>query len=182
MTAGPAQENAQWVSGPRWASIGSKEWSVRLAMNVRTRNKPSAAFSACLAICLFVLPVDFSWAATTIYKCFSLLYTDEPCKDGEQLNIRAGDADPVAVARLERERDALEQSAARRTAETRRDTDLAYVPVEEGGSYDQGPAYVSAYGFGSSPFMQHHPMRPRQPKAHHMRHQARHPPFIVPRR
>jgi hypothetical protein len=49
-------------------------------------------------------------AKTPIYKCLDknlgLLYTDEPCKDGEQLNIRAGDADSAAVARPERQRDA----------------------------------------------------------------------------
>src|SRR5262245_65807441 len=46
-------------------------------------------------------------ASTPIYKCFdkhlALVYTDVPCKDGEQLDLRAGDADPAAVARLERE-------------------------------------------------------------------------------
>jgi hypothetical protein len=39
-------------------------------------------------------------------KNLGVLYTDEPCKEGEQLNVRAGDADPAAVARLERQRDA----------------------------------------------------------------------------
>jgi hypothetical protein len=86
------------------------------------------------------------------------------------------------VARLERERDALDQSAAQRMADTRRDTVFSYESVEERGSYDYGPAYASAYGFVPYPFMHNHPMRPRQPKSHHMRHFAPHPPFIVPRR
>src|SRR5437016_7592482 len=64
-------------------------------------------------------------ADTAIYKCFDnhlgLVYTDLPCKDGEKLDIRAGDADPAAVARLERMRDQLDQSAARRIVDDRRD-------------------------------------------------------------
>ena len=60
---------------------------------------------------------------STIYKCFDrnlgVLYTDQPCK-GEQLEIRAGDADPNAVAALERERDALSRSMAQRIADQRR--------------------------------------------------------------
>jgi hypothetical protein len=176
------------------ASIGNKEWGVRLDVNVRTGNKPTVASGACLALCLVVLTAGSAWAAATpIYKCFDknlgLLYTDEPCKDGEQLNIRAGDADPAAVARLERARDALDQSAAQRMADDRRDAALveraalmAYAPAEERGANDYGPAYVSDYGFVSHPFMHHHPMQRRQPKLHHMRHFAPHPPFIVPRR
>ena len=49
---------------------------------------------------------------TTIYKCFdhhlSLVYTDAPCKEGERMNIDAGDANPVAVAKLEHARDMIE--------------------------------------------------------------------------
>jgi len=64
-------------------------------------------------------------ADTPIYKCvdknLAVLYTDQPCKDGERMNIRPGDADPAAVARLERERDALDRSSAQRIADERRD-------------------------------------------------------------
>jgi hypothetical protein len=163
-------------------------------MNEGPGTRPSVARGACLALYLVVLLVGRGWAATTsINKCFDknlgLLYTDEPCKDGEQLNIRAGDADPRAVARLERERDALDQSLAQRIADDRRDaalvenaTGTGYEPTEERGSYDYGPAYASGYGFVSHPFMHHHPMRARHPKSHHMRHFAPHPPFMVPRR
>lgn len=60
---------------------------------------------------------------STIYKCFDrnlgVLYTDQPCK-GEPLEIRAGDADPNAVAALEREREALSRSMAQRIADQRR--------------------------------------------------------------
>lgn len=163
-------------------------------MNVRTGKKRSLAGGACFALCLLVLTASSGWAATTpIYKCFDknlgLLYTDEPCKDGEQLNIRAGDADPAAVAQLERQRDALDQSAAQRMADQRRPaaerdgtSRLGYEPVEERESFDYGPASVSDYGFVSYPFTRHHPVRPRHPKAHHMRHFAPPPPYVVPRR
>jgi hypothetical protein len=158
-----------------------------LDMNMRTGKKPRVASGASLGLCLLVLGAGCGWAATTpIYKCLDrnlgLLYTDEPCKDGEELDIRAGNADPAAVSRLERERDMLDQSAAQRMADAGRDTVLAYEPVEERGSYDYGPAYGFGYGFMPGPFVRHHPKRPRQIKSHHLRHFAPHPPFIVPRR
>jgi len=161
---------------------------------VRAAKKPRLAAGACFALGLLVLPASSGWAATTpIYKCFDknlgLLYTDEPCKDGEQLNIRAGDADSSAVARLERQRDALDQSAAQRMADQRRAaaeggdaSRLRYEPAEERESSDYGPAYDSDYGFVSYRFRHHHPLRPRHPKPHHMRQFAPPPPHILPRR
>jgi hypothetical protein len=163
-------------------------------MNVRTGKKPRLAAGACFALGLLVLPASSGWAATTaIYKCFDkhlgLLYTDEPCKDGEQLNIRAGDADSAAVARLERQRDALYQSAAQRMADQRRAaaeggdvSRLRYEPAEERESSDYGPAYDSDYGFVSYRFRHHHPVRPRHPKPHQMRQFAPPPPHVLPRR
>jgi hypothetical protein len=162
-------------------------------MNARTGKKRSLADGGCFALCLLVLTAGSAWAATTpIYKCFDknlgLLYTDEPCNGGEQLDIRAGDADPGAVARLERQRDALDQSAAQRMADQRRtaaEGDRAsrflYEPVEERGSSGYGPEYVSDYGFVSYPVMHHHAVRSRHPKPHHMRHFAPPPPRVVPR-
>jgi hypothetical protein len=159
-------------------------------MKVRIKN-PGIVRGACLACCLVVVTAA-SWAATTpIYKCLDknlgLLYTDQPCKEGEQLNIRPGDADPAAVARLEHQRDALDQSASQRIADLRRpaaDTAsasrLRYEPLDERGSYDYGPAYVSDYGSVSHRFMHHQAMGPR-PKPR-MRHFAPPPPYFVPRR
>lgn len=147
---------------------------------------------ACLTCCLLML-TGGSWAATTpIYKCFDknlgLLYTDEPCKEGEQLNIRAGDADPAAVARLERQRDALDQSASQRIADLRRAAAegqgaprLQYEPLDERGSYDYAPAYVSDYGIVAQRVMHHHATRPRKAELR-MRHFAPPPPYFVPRR
>jgi hypothetical protein len=135
-----------------------------------------------------------SWAATTpIYKCLDknlgVLYTDVPCKEGEPLNIRAGDADPAAVARLERQRDALDQSAAQRIAELHRAApagaglpQLRYELLDERRPYDYGSAYVTGdYGIGSRRFMRHRAMGPREPEER-VRHFAPPPPYFVPRR
>ena len=164
-------------------------------MKVRMKN-PAVVRGACLACCLVVL-TGGSWAATKpIYKCldknFALLYTDEPCKEGEQLDIRAGEADPAAVARLERQRDALDQSAAQRLADLRRAAPEAagasrprYEPPVDrgdyGSGYDYGSAYVSDYGSGSRRFKHRHAMGPRDPNERE-RHFAPPPPYVVPRR
>lgn len=152
----------------------------------------SVVRGACLTCCLVVL-TGGSWAATTpIYKCLDknlgLLYTDEPCKEGEQLDIRAGDADPAAVARLERQRDALDQSASQRIADLRRTpaegepaSRLQYEPLDQRGSYDYGPAYVSDYGILAHRIVHHQAMRPRKPELR-TRHFAPPPPYFVPRR
>ena len=146
---------------------------------------------ACLALCLILFTCG-SWAATTpIYKCFdknlSVVYTDEPCRDGERLDVRAGDADPAAVAWLERQRDALDQSAAQRIADLRRipaveqlAPPLQYAPVDQFGPYEYAP-YFADYGFWSYPFVGRPPMRFRKPALHHMRHFAPPPPHVVPR-
>jgi len=159
-------------------------------MKVRMKN-PSLVHGACLVCCLVVLTTG-SWAATTpIYKCLDknlgLLYTDEPCKEGEQLDIRPGDADPAAVARLERLRDMLDQSASQRIADLRRATAegkgaprFQYEPPDEGGSYDYGPAYVSDYGIVAHRFIRHRATASRAKLR--IRHFAPPPPYFVPRR
>lgn len=132
-------------------------------------------------------------ANTPIYKCFdkhlALVYTDVPCKDGEELDLRAGDADPAAVARLERERELLSQSAAQRIADERRaalERDLAdrSRPVmAEPNAPDQYADYgYGYYGYGFPVFASTPKARPH----HHVRRMAEHrfapkPPFIVPR-
>ena len=159
-------------------------------MKSRIRSKASAAGVGCLALCLVVLG-ESSWAATApIYKCLdrnlALVYTDLPCKGGELLDIRPGDADPAAVARLERERDELDQSASQRAAEQRRtmvdgeDASLSgYQSEERAATPDDGSAYASGYGFISFP--RHHPMRHRKPKLLHPLGFAPRPPYAVPR-
>ena len=114
---------------------------------------------------------------TQVYKCFdqslNVLYTDEPCKDAEKLSIRGGDADPAAVAWLQRQRDLLDQSAAARIADERRAAlqerfvaRPAYLPDEALGVYGDGAAYVPyGYGFLSTyPYTGRHAPGARPPR------------------
>ncbi|HTP99804.1 MAG TPA: hypothetical protein VMN56_10795 [Casimicrobiaceae bacterium] len=101
-------------------------------------------------------------AVTTVYKCFDrnlgVLYTDQPCR-GEQLSIESGSVDPVGIAELQREREALSRSMAARTAATKRnaavDRDVALgYDVGYGYPAPQGDdVYYPAYfgGWGSAP-------------------------------
>ena len=147
-----------------------------------------------IALTASLLAVAAAHAANTpIYKCFdrhlALVYTDVPCKDGEELDLRAGDADPAAVARLERERDLLSLAATQRIADERRATlerDLysrsGPVMVEPPNAPDEYADYGNGYGYG-------YPVFAHTPKAHprpHVRRMAEHrfapsPPYIVPR-
>jgi hypothetical protein len=105
---------------------------------------------------------------TTVYKCFDrnlgVLYTDEPCK-GEQMNIRAGDADPGAVAELQREREALARSSALRIADNRRtnpDRDYAAQwinPPADTGLYASADAYYPG-GYAYAPYAANARRRP----------------------
>ena len=113
-----------------------------------------------------------------IYKCFdnhlSLVYTDLPCKDGEVVDIRAGDADPAAVARLEQQRNELDQSAAQRMLDERRAALTAgygaWMPPEPSQPESVPTAYgYGYYGSGSFwyPPLRHPPLRhPRPNKSH----------------
>jgi hypothetical protein len=114
------------------------------------------------ALCLAGAP---AWAADApIYKCLDshlgLVYTDVPCKDGEQLDIRAGDADPKAVARLDRALDQLDQSAAQRMLDERHATDWrasgGWLPRRPEDDMDTEPAssapYAYGYGYGYLPY------------------------------
>jgi hypothetical protein len=115
-----------------------------------------------VAACLLAAAASHAPAAvTTVYKCFDgklgVVYTDQPCR-GEQLSIEGGTADPVAVAELQREREALSRSVAQRIMDNRRaaiERDIApqYVfagPPAGYGSEVYYPAYYPA-GFGYYP-------------------------------
>ena len=136
-----------------------------------------------LAGLALALLAPMSGLATTapIYKCFDtnlgLLYTDEPCKNGEQMNIRAGDADPVAIAKLQRERDAFDQRAAQRRADQLRQLDWpAQYMVED----NQRVVDVSPYDNGGvwwqPGFARPHPPRARGLKSQESRRPAPMPP------
>jgi len=106
--------------------------------------------------------------ALPIYKCtdrtLGIVYTDVPCKDGEKLDVRAGNADPAAIARLDREREAWDRSAAQRIADDRRATleqrrfyndagPTVLVQDGGGGGYYDGPdsPYFGGWGWGFAP-------------------------------
>ncbi|MDQ6917225.1 MAG: hypothetical protein M3023_05340 [Pseudomonadota bacterium] len=63
-------------------------------------------------------------ATAPIYKCMDahlgLVYTDQRCADGKQIDIHPGHADPLAAELLEHARDQIERRAAARVAEDRR--------------------------------------------------------------
>jgi hypothetical protein len=156
-----------------------------------------AAACALIAFVIVVLAVAPASASNTaIYKCLDnhlgLVYTDLPCKDGEKLDIRAGDADPVAVARLERARDQLDQSAAQRIVDERRAAErtalanrLRREADEERSAAESVAAYAPFdYGYGYAPFLpvtRTHPPRARAHKLLEPPRFAPHPPYFVPR-
>jgi hypothetical protein len=156
-----------------------------------------AAAFALTALGIVVIAVAPASAAdTAIYKCLDnhlgLVYTDLPCKDGEKLDIRAGDADPAAVARLERVRDQLDQSAAQRIVDERRAAErtalanrLRREVEEERNGAEAMAAYASFdYGYGYAPFLpvtRMHPPRAKAHKFHEPRRFAPRPPYFVPR-
>jgi hypothetical protein len=164
-------------------------------MTLQTRHCTCFTVAALMVLGLLLLaPVSSSAATSTIYKCFDknlgLLYTDEPCQ-GEQLNVRAGDADPAAVARLERARDALDQSAAQRIVDERRaaaQRDLAapYAGGVEPNAYDYTAAnapyddYGVAWGYPG--FARHHHPRSRPHRPLEPRRLALAPRQMAPRR
>ena len=163
-------------------------------MTAKTPHGGGTDWAALMLAVLVLASAHGAGATTPIYKCLDrnlgLVYTDEPCKDGEVMNIRAGDADPAAVARLERARDAIDQSAAQRIVDQRRAAEqrnLAdwYFRGDERYAYDAAPTYAPYYSgaIGWLPGAgRHHPLRNRPPRPLEARHFAPRPPYMVPRR
>jgi hypothetical protein len=127
-------------------------------------------------------------ASVPIYKCLDrnlgLVYTDLPCKDGEKLDLRAGDSDPAAVAALERERERLSVSAAQRLADERYASlqrDLASGYYRDSPVVQPSAPEVSDYGYG---YPVAYPRR-AHPRAHHhpvaASRAAPNPPHVIPR-
>src|SRR6266545_3678273 len=154
----------------------------------------ACVLAAAGTVVLTVAPA--SAADTAIYKCFDshlgLVYTDLPCKDGEKLDIRAGDADAAAVARLERVRDQLDQSAAQRIVDERRAAErgalanrLRREAEDERSVAEPMAAYAPFdYGYGYVPFLPVARMHPPRARAHKLLELPRFapaPPYFVPR-
>ena len=145
---------------------------------VRTRQHiVGRAFLALGLAVVVIAPADA--ADTPIYKCRDangeVLYTDNPCKGGERLDIQAGTPDPAASKRLERAQEALDKGAAEhRAAEERQaarqaELDRMRREAEEAQRAAERAAnnqyYVYALGWGCCPpFTRHRPPRPRPPK------------------
>lgn len=81
-------------------------------------------------------------AETAIYRCRDVggqvLYTDEPCKGGDRLELHPGEADPAAMQALASVRDALDRSAAERRLE------LAAESARKAANRARGEAEVAA--------------------------------------
>jgi hypothetical protein len=168
-------------------------------MTAKPMHGRSTLAAAMIAASALVLATSVADAATaSIYKCLGanlvVIYTDQPCKDGEQLDIRAGDADPAAVAQLQRARDQLDWNAAVRIAEERRaaaqrdlaalarrerDEDRSAVddPDYSGSPYDYALLWYPAF----VPMPSAHLRRPHPPRTAAPRTFAPNPPYVVPR-
>lgn len=148
------------------------------------------AVGTILVLCMVALGGGNAAAAPApIYKCLDrnlgLVYTDIPCKDGERMDVRAGDADPAAVARLERERDALDRSITQRITDQRRAAlQRTYAPAPDyyAGYDDYAGADSADYApYGGYGYLTPSPTgRPRAANARNDRRNAR--ASVVPNR
>jgi hypothetical protein len=162
-------------------------------------SKPAAAV---IAVAILIFAIDTAGAATApIYKCvgkdLGLIYTDQPCKGGEQLEIHAGDVDPAAVARLQGARDMLDRGAAARLAEEQRAAaQKALAAMARRQQDEERSATDAAYSAALSPYDQPlswypgtgqmhrphpHPPHPHAPRSTASHSFAPNPPFVVHR-
>ena len=175
--------------------------SAMTAKPIPGRSKPAAPMIAMGALVLAIGGVGVADAATApIYKCLGnnlgMIYTDQPCKGGERLDVHAGDPDPAAVARLQSARDQLDRGAAVRLVEERRaatQRDLAAWTRRQreedriAADASEDAAALSPYDYslpwysGLVPMHARHPSRPHPPPAAAPRHFAPTPPYVVPR-
>lgn len=142
---------------------------------------------------LVLVSVNALAANTVVYRCLDarlgVVYTDLPCKDGEAFDTRAGEADPAALARLDRLRDALDQSAVQRLSAQRLAAErIIPMPVprepepqalEDYGGYYTYP--VAGYGPTRPPFRRDRFFRDHPAHRVGARGGAPAPPYIVPR-
>jgi len=146
---------------------------------------------ALIALGSFLAALPALATTTTVYKCFDrhlgLVYTDTPCKDGERLDIDPGEANPVAVAKLEHARDMLDRSAAERIADERhaalqRGLAATVRPEEDRGESE----YASSPGYYDGGYLAYPTLRPRSTRPRMAHHAVAHrfapnPPYRVPR-
>jgi hypothetical protein len=163
-----------------------------------TRDKSFLSATVLPMFCVATLALSASAASraasTVVYRCLdahlSVVYTDVPCKDGAPFDIHTGEADPAAVAKLERARDALDQSAAQRIVDERRLAGqkelLAAQLRRDPGDGHNGEDAVGDGAYYSYPIAGFAPVRPHPPRHRAMRPStsrgsAPSPPYVVPR-
>jgi hypothetical protein len=133
-------------------------------------------------------------ATAPIYKCvdasLGLIYTDQQCKGGEQIDIHPGDADPAAAARLAKARDDIDRRASARLVEERRAAAQKEFTEASRREREAAPAPdVTAYDSDVQTWYPAYlPARAGHPRANTLpRHTAAprgfapHGPFVVPR-
>ena len=145
------------------------------------------------ALALAALSVMFATSArsanTTVYRCLDthlgVVYTDVACKEGQGFEIRAGEADPTALKRLERLRDALDQSAVQRLSDERRFAAQAVsAPVQYRDNEEATDGYGNYYTYPVEGYVATRPHRQhrRAPRDLRPRGGAPSPPYFIPRR
>lgn len=155
----------------------------------------AAALAVDLALVCMLAGPTAQAANTVVYRCLDghldVVYTDLPCKEGAAFEVRPGEADPAAVARLEKLRDQLDQSAAQRLSDERRlfaqklaaySTRTNDQPREETSDYGGYYTYpVAGYGAPYPPYAK--PPINRFPGRHPEHHHggAPPPPYFIPR-
>ena len=155
------------------------------------RSIPVARLAMPVLVALsFTFTTSARAANTMVYRCLDahlgVVYTDVACKEGAGFEIRAGEADPAAVARLERLREALDQSAVQRLSDERRLSaqtliaPMAYRDSDE----TPGDGYGSYYTYPVAAYvpMRPHPLHQRPPRDLRARRGAPSPPYFIPRR
>jgi hypothetical protein len=175
-------------------------WEVHMNMTLEPSHVRSGPVAAIVTVATLLFAIGAAYAATApIYKCVSkdlgLVYTDQPCKGGEQLDIHPGDVDPAAVARLQGARDMLNRGAAARLAEEQRaaaqkeleamarrqrDEDRSAVDADYTASVSPYDQYLSWYP-GTGQMRPHHPPHKPPPPSAAPHRFAPNPPFVVPR-
>ncbi len=157
-------------------------------------HRPLGLFVALVALGTLGLAAPPALAiTTTIYKCFDrhlgLVYTDSPCKEGERMDIDAGDANPVAVAGLEHARDMLDRAAAERIADERHAalqrtlaaTMSRQADAERVSSDYAAPLAYYDLGYSVYPTVRPRPFRSRMARRADLHRFAPNPPYHVPR-
>lgn len=111
--------------------------------------------------------------AQAVYRCDDgkggVLYTDAPCRQGAQVDLLPGRADPVAIERLQREQKAFDERHAVREARLRAEAQAAREAQRKPAEAPPAPVETYAYppwawgGWTAWPPVPPRPPRPPPP-------------------